>query len=118
MIPGKLKCVVLGLIVALSLVAGCGGRTNLERASNHLKQGMSSSDVRAVFQDFKLLEDVTNSIEVISPTKSFQSRRFAASVMQFDTNQRAPLIGRLPEWCTVYFDTNGVIIAFKYCYMD
>ena len=106
------------MLAAISFyVGGCGGRTNLERASGQLKQGMDSASVRAVFADFPHSNYATDSVEVLFPTKRFQKDSRAAAHMRFDSNEEVFLFGRLPEWCTVYFDTNGVIVAYQYCCM-
>jgi len=113
-----MRSFVFILAAASFFICGCGGRTNLERASKQLKQGMDRGRVRAVFSGFRLSDDKTNAVDILSPTKRFRKDPCGASIMQFDTNQRVALLGPLPEWCTVYFDTNGVIIAYKYCYMN
>ena len=105
------------LMIAAICIAGCGGRpTKLERTASGLKPGMTKQEVVLVFSGFTVRERTNKLTAIQGETKLYGTNRMFASKLMF--GPRFTFTGSLIEQCEVYFDTNDVIVAHSYEFMD
>ena len=97
------------------LVAGCYRPDELERTANRLTGNMDKTSVSNLFRNFNVLSSSEGmSFEPYGPTKLFQTNKWCSSSIAFQLKQNP---GGDPLWhelCDVWFDTNGVIVGYRY----
>ena len=92
------------------LLVGCIKRmTPLEEASQKLTAGMTRNEVAAVFSGFSFAG--RGDREVFAPTKVYQSGVKSGETITFKPRDG---VFSPAEDCNVFFDTNGIIIAYRY----
>lgn len=80
-----------------------------------LRPGMSKVEVQSFFEGFRTLIETNELTIVAGETKLYGSNRASSSVIMFGPK---PGWLDLMESCTVYFDTNNIIIAHKSMLID
>ena len=97
-------------VMSLLLLVGCVPRTALEEASRKLRPEMSRAQVDRLFSGFRVTE-YTNMLQM-QYAQVFKTNAQPAIRVMYDPEE-IKLLQRV-ENCEVYFDTNGILIGFRY----
>ena len=101
-------CIVLAVVWA-----GCDSRPYaLERLGGSLKAGMKTNEVESLFARYEILTKTNLDGDIVDPTQRFQTNETFSFMIQFTPRSLRD------EWLTVYFDTNGDVIAYRYTLMQ
>jgi len=103
------------LIVALAfavMITACDvKRSELDLRAADLKEGMTKKDVQIQFKNCSVVwetNQITDLNTLPSPQKIYSTNHMSASRITFANNPPSA------ECCTVYFDTNDVLIAEEF----
>ena len=109
---------LLTFVSFMLLVWGCGSRTALEGKTSEIKPGMNQGQINVLFKNFPSSSaspfsgKLQNEYSRQSKTVAFQTNSFVGSDVNFGPAEKgffAPF-----ELCTVYFDTNKIVVGYHY----
>jgi hypothetical protein len=102
-----MKAKVFFVALTFLVVCGCSDHVQFERTASQLRKGISKSEVRRLFAAFKLIDETNELSRINWATMWYTTNNEYASQLQFCSKL-------FPQWCTVYFDTNDIIVAQYY----
>lgn len=116
--PFSMKVFWPMLILASSmLITGCDSPTDLEKTAARLTQGMTETNVFRLFRDFKNYDQgkIDHGI-AMDRWVIFQTNVQRGTIVDFvDPDGHWP---QPWQFCTIFFDTNSVIVGFCYARDD
>jgi hypothetical protein len=113
-------CVLLAVAIVGCTPSGPVPNTPLHRAALQIKAGMNRTNVESLFSDLKRGKEVDfqgkpgHVVEANDPPVIFRPDVEHGTKLSYSPNMDSffdPF-----EFCDVYFDTNGVIVAYRYTY--
>jgi hypothetical protein len=104
------------LVIVAFLSVGCDQRPDeLEQKSFQLTNGLTITGVSNLFSGFPTVAvDENGQFTPAKTTRCFQTNQPCAKTLMYKP-KKVP--GNDPlwfEWCEIWFDTNGVIVAYEY----
>jgi len=92
------------------LLAGCGKSEALKNTASSIRPNMTKDEVKSLFKEFRIISETNEVMRLDHADKFYSSNQLSASEIVF-----GPKPGSWAwEGCSVYFDTNGIVIAHSY----
>jgi hypothetical protein len=104
-----MRCMAIGAVVALT---GCDRPTSLERTASRLRPGMSKTSIAELFTEFDRSPGASFEQGLGLLTAAFQTNVETGTLVSYSPKTKG--FFEPGEVCSVYFDTNDVIIGFNY----
>lgn len=104
------------LACVFAIACGCAKQSQLEQTSHQLEPALTKAQVQALFSRFDVIQ-TGHDTDISIPTKTFSTNHAIGSYIVYSRGQ-----GRNPqgyfENCKVWFDTNDMIMAYRYQIMN
>lgn len=104
------------LLILAVLILGCNYRPDeLEQKSFHLTNGLNIAGVSNVFSGFPVVaSDESNLFIPTMATRFFQTNQACMKSLMYKPKKNPGNDPLWTEWCEIWFDTNGIIIGYRY----
>jgi hypothetical protein len=111
-----MRIFLVSMVLAL-LMVGCR-KSPMESTSKKLYSGMTKADVNTLFSNFSFVTNGSGSGDFDFATKLETNRTCASWIIYGKKPSTAILPDTIMEECSVYFDTYGVVIGYRYLLMN
>jgi len=103
------------LLILICAIAGCKVKpTELDIKVSQLKEGMTKSEVKALFNNFVISNETNRvgKVELIGKHDEANGKLYGTNNIyssEIFYEGKSPKI--FPDYCSIYFDSNNVIVA-------
>jgi hypothetical protein len=105
---------LLAMWVIALVVTSCrpASQTPLQQAMSGLKPGMNRTNIDNLFAQFKIIEGKLEDRVLPGSTILFRTNLARLKLVAYTNKERGFFV--LWEYCDVYFDTNDIVVGYRY----